>query len=97
MDKFTKQPEETIDYTFDFTYALADGDSVVASPAPTITYTNANGDTALTLGTMTVNSTGVKQRVSAGTDGETYLFSCVATTNNGEVLEHNFRVKVKDI
>ena len=98
---FTKQPEETIDYVFDYTYALNTGDTIASAATPTRTSLAPipSGDVLPTVGTVTVvnPAVGVKVRISGGTDTGTYLFTCLATTTAGEILEGNFKLRIKDI
>lgn len=100
MDTFTKQPEEKLFYTVDFSQALNTGDSLSAT-APTTSITKITTGTDAsppTLGAAIVNvSAGsVKQMISNGSDGFVYMYSCIATTADGETIEGNFKLKVKD-
>ncbi len=98
METFTKQPGETIHYVFDFSEALNTGDTV-ANIAPTITIEllSGSGDTP-TLGIPTLNTVAgaVKQPVAGGTTGQVCLLTCRVTTTAGEVLENEFRLKIKE-
>lgn len=100
MDVFTKQPSETIDYVIDFTDALDSSDALAPSPSPVVTLALVSGTGVVpTLGVVSINTATncVKQRVSGGESGQTLLLSVVANTANGEVLEGDVRLKIKEI
>lgn len=103
MDILQKQPAEVIDYTFDFTLMLAPCDTLAAT-TPVVSIVNEDapapvGDAPPVLGMLSVDiGTGmVKQRISGGTDKNTYKVTCLVMTSAGEKLEVEFKLLVKDI
>ena len=100
MDTFIKQPAEIIRYTVDFSKALDVGDTVAS-----VTYSgveNVQGfvsaDSVLMLSDEQIDpSVGVRHLVSGGVSGQTYKATVRVATTLGETLEHEYRVKVKDI
>lgn len=98
---FVKQSSETIDYVFDFTYALNTSDTVASAATPTVVTLDPapSPDVQPTIGSTTVISpaVGVKVRISGGTDTGLYEFTCLATTAAGEILEGNFKLRIKDL
>jgi hypothetical protein len=89
LGRFTKQPADVIDYDIDFSEWLPVGDTL-ATATPTVDVAS------LTLGTTVISDTGIKQWVSAGTDGLTYKVTVTVTTNGGRTVQQEFRVRVKD-
>lgn len=99
MISFEKQPSEVLDYTFDFSLVVATGDSLAAVPPPVVTIEVQDGDAiAPTLGAMTLNTLGhsVKQRISGGVADQVCLVTCLVTTINGEVIEGEVRLKIRE-
>lgn len=99
LDRFYKQPAETLDYDIDFSEFLSSSDSIVTTgnpPVPSplnVTVTPAG----LTLGpTFVLNGKTVKQWLSGGTDGVRYKITLTVTTNAGIVKQVEFVVRVKD-
>ncbi len=83
----TKQPIESRIYAFNFSANLATGETIVASPVPTVTATP-NG---LTITSVGVDSTSkkVQCRIASGTHGVQYKLTATATTSLGNVLEED--------
>lgn len=81
----TKQPSESRIYAFNFSANLASGETIVASPVPTVTAT----PTGLTISSVAPDSTGkkVQCRIASGTDGIQYKVTSTATTSLGNTLE----------
>lgn len=95
----TKQPGETLLYTFDFVDKI--GDTTVAlSTISTLTMTAAglvSGSVAVTKSGQIIDGQGVNVLFAAGTNGEDYLLLCVATGNNGETYELDGILRVLDL
>jgi hypothetical protein len=96
MKSLTKQPAEDLDYDFDFSDFINN-----TAAGDTISTANVTADAGITLGTKTILSAGtthkVKQWISGGVDGTSYVVTCRATTAAGRVKEKEFRLKVKEI
>lgn len=91
--RFYKQPDETLDYEFDFTAWMPATDHI-SSAVVTVS------DPSLTLGTMTTEGnpvTIVRQFISGGTDGMTYQVTCSITTNQGRTKEADILLQVSEV
>jgi hypothetical protein len=86
MNIFQKDPDATLDYTFDWSDWL--GVSEQISGAPTTTVTGA------TKGSTTYDTTSVTQWISGGTAGETATIACKITTNQGRTDERTISVSI---
>jgi hypothetical protein len=84
-----KQPTEKRTLTFEFAEKLAPGDALTGSP----TITASSGITA-TAGSK--SGTTVSTQVSGGTAGNEYTVSCRIGTTQGDVLELDVVVEVRD-
>lgn len=90
MDKFTQDPDETLDYDIDASALVTDGDSIIATTCSESTET-------LSLSVYNGDTSTPKVWVSGGVHGETYQVTCRLTTNNGRIKEHDFKVKIKEV
>jgi len=90
VTKKTKQPSEVLDYDFKYTDWLDSGDEIESAEVTVAT--------GITLDSYNIVSPGiVKVWLSGGTDGETYLITCVATTEGGREKEKEFKLKIKEV
>lgn len=87
---FIKQPEEVESYSIDYSKDLTQGDNVKSA---VITVT----PTGLTVRSHVVKDPKVRIWLSGGVNGESYKVTCTVTTEDGRVLQDEFRVKIKDI
>ena len=94
IGSFRKQPVERIDYDIDFSEYLA-GDTILASPAPTVAITPAGSLNQDVVAVMT-GSKKVKVWLTGGTSGQTYKVEVTVNTTAGRVKQVEFRVRVKD-
>lgn len=95
----TKQPGETLLYTFDFTDRIGDT-TVVLSAISTLTMTAAglvSGSAAVTKTGQVIDGQGVNVLFAAGTTGEDYVLLCVVTGDNGETYELDGILRVLDL
>ena len=85
-----KQPLEVLNLEMDFTNLLDTGE-VISSPTVTTT------PTGLTISGVTIDSTAKKVEMvaSGGTDGVTYRFDILVTTNASQTLEGDGILKVR--
>jgi hypothetical protein len=99
LDRFFKQPAETLDYDIDFSEFLSGSDTLVTVgnppvPSPLNVTVSPSG---LTIGpTFVLNGKTVKQWLSGGVDGVRYKVTLTVTTNAGVVKQVEFVVRVKD-
>lgn len=87
---FEKDPDERLDFDFDFYRWLPDGDSLVSAVA-----TIGTGLTAVADQTD-VSSTAVKVWISGGTAGESGTLTVRATTDQGRIKEHCAKLKIRN-
>lgn len=92
LNRFFKQPDETLDYLFDFSQWVPAGDSISTASV-------ASSDPSLTLGAMTIENSGtwVRQFISAGNDGGTYQVTCTITTLQGRIKECDVLLQVGEV
>lgn len=97
LDTYEQQPGEKLDYDIDFSEWLAPGDSIVSVTSSIET----GPDSALTIDspvpTVFPNGKMIKQWVSDGTNGVTYVVNFMATMNSGAVKEVELKFKIKEI
>lgn len=101
---FVKQPAEIDRIGMDYNNRLASGDQVASA-----TYTVTDGDGTDVTSTLTVSASGqisdtdsdgtndtASIKVQAGTTGNKYKLTIVATTDNALVLEEDIVIDVKE-
>lgn len=92
MKRFEKDPDEQLDYTFDFD-ALLETNEVIDSTAWTV-------PAGLTLVTDTIDAAGKRATVwlAGGTAGDTYEVECRITSNAtpARIIERAFTVYVRN-
>lgn len=100
MKTYLKDPDETLDYKFDFAPSTnGTGDTDWLGSGETISSRTITSDSpGLTIGInhLTDSSTSVTVWVSGGTAGNTYKLSCKITTNNSpaRICERTILIKV---
>lgn len=94
--RHVKQPNEVLDYDFDFSEWLAqEGDALQASTS-TSTIT-ADAGITLTTKTHDVATGRVKQRIAGGTAGQAYKVTCRITSSpSGQEKEAELVLQVQD-
>lgn len=86
----TLDPSETKDYAWDWSSALADGETVASQ---VVTFINSGGTTNPL---NSLSSPVSKVWLSGGTHGQRVIFSIVATTSAGRTLDAGLAVDVVD-
>ena len=81
-----KDPDEVLDFTFDWTNQLASGATISTS-----TWSPETGITAADQGVSGLKTT---VRLSGGSDGTDYIVTNRITDNGAQTLERSFHVKV---
>lgn len=91
IQRFTKQPGETLDYDFDFTKWFGKRTDTIDS------YTVAVSSGITKVGDTRTGKV-IKVVLSGGTDGQSYLVTVKITTTSTPALvkEHEILVKVKE-
>ena len=98
--QFLKDPEEDLDYKFDFageTNERSDADGDWLASGETISTKEVTADSGITVdeGTISDTNTSVVVQVSGGTDGTDYKVYCKALTSNGNTVKKAMLFKVK--
>lgn len=89
-----KQKEEARTITFEFADKLNTGDYI---PSPVnITITSDSGITTSTPQLDGNPPTLVSTRIGGGVEGFTYKVSCIVITQQGDILELDVNIKIKD-
>ncbi len=88
LQKFTKQPNDVLDYDIDFSDWLVSGDEVES-----VTVT---AETGITVDSTNITSEIVKIWLSGGTDGSSYKVTALAVTEGGRTKEKEFIIKIKE-
>ncbi len=89
MQTFTKDPNEHLDFDFDFSRWLPDGDLIASAVAEIA------GSTA-TITTVEPSNTSVRVWLSGGVAAESGTITVRATTNEGRIKEAAVRIKIKE-
>ena len=88
---FIKQPQEVLDYDFDYSEWLPVSDTIISATAV--------ADAGITLGSTIIDPATqrvVKQWVSGGISGITYKIQITATTAGGRIKEVEFKIRVRE-
>jgi hypothetical protein len=94
MKNFEKQPNETLDYFFDFRNWLTSKTDTPAAVDPYVLLL----ETGITKVSDNMNTPGVVQLfLAAGDSGKSYKVTCRMTTTGGRVKEADFRIKVREV
>lgn len=90
MQRFIKDPDATLDYTFDWSEWLGDNETIQSH--------DIDVDQGITVDSETSNNTGVTVWLSGGDVGETYSVSCEITTDNDtpRIDERTLYITVKE-
>lgn len=91
-----KDPSEVVVLSVDFSQVLAEGETI-QSATWTVTRENGTEDTATMLdgGVDITGAPSVRQRITGGTDGGTYLHRARIVTSTGRALVHGARQVVR--
>ena len=87
-DTYTKDPEAVLDYAFDWSSWLADGETITT---PTVT-----AETGLTLDSSSESGGVVTAWVSGGTAGNNYSLECKIVTSAGRTDERRISLLVRE-
>lgn len=92
ITRFTKQPNDALDYDIDFTdwFGEESTDTIVSYTTPTV-------DPGLTLDSDEQAGYIVKVWLSGGTTGNSYKVTTIITTAEGREKEREIMIKVKEI
>lgn len=90
LGKFTKQPQEVLDYDVDFSGWFSNRGDVIAS-------FSASADPGVNVVSSALAGSVVKIVVSGGVDGASYKVTVRVTTTLGLVKEADFLIRVKEV
>lgn len=90
MSTYIKDPDATLDYTFDWSSWLEDGETI-----STQTVTTPAG---ITEDSVAASTSAVTVWLSGGTAGTTYSIACKITTDNSpqRIDERTIKIQIKD-
>ena len=88
MSSFIKDPAATLDFTWDWSKWLADGETITAHPITV--------PAGLTLGAVTQAAGKVTAWLSGGVTGTAYRVTCRVTTSRGREDKRTITVAVRD-
>lgn len=88
MSKFRKDPDATLDYTFDWTRWLSTGEAIVTHQiiAPS----------GVNVGATVADAEMVTAWISGGTNGNNYIVTCRVTTDQGRTDDRSIILQVLD-
>jgi len=96
LEFLIKQPGEDRLYDVPFSGLLRTGDTLTSVVVAQENQGNVTGSTDLTLGAVSNDGATAQVRISEGTDGEDYKLEFTGTTTNGDTLEMDVMIKVRD-
>lgn len=83
-----KQSGETRTETFDFASRLALGETLSTASTTATVYSGTDASPSSVIsGSASISGTQVSQKLTAGTEGVTYLLACSVTTSAGQTLK----------
>ena len=96
LGKYVKQPIDRLDYDFDYSLWIGQGDEVISA-----VFTVESLDEPVTVNPLTIDSQVVmplytKVWLVGGNAGETYKVSCTATTARGRVKQDEIKIRMKE-
>ena len=96
-----KQPGETIIYGMTFApgKAIATVDTLTGSPTVTVARTSDSAivTSAMLSGSATRSGDTISAKIIGGTDGENYKITFICSTTNGEVVEEDLVIRVREL
>jgi hypothetical protein len=99
-----KDPQETLDYTIDWSRLMPSGDTLVSAnwfidDASKVKTAVTGGSTVNSLTVSALSASGAKTTIllSAGLANVEYKITCQVTFSGGNVVERSVRLSVKDI
>lgn len=94
-----KQPGELINLAIDFSNLLSSGDTLTGTPtvSSAIFGSSSSSDLTITNVALSSDSTQITMKVSGGTDGAGYIITAECETVNGETLEADGLLMVREL
>jgi hypothetical protein len=91
----TKDPDETVIYTMDWTNRLNSGASVSSINATTGAVGSPSGLTFASTSIVSGSTVKTSTKISGGTNGTDYTVTWTVTTSDGETLEESGLLRVR--
>lgn len=91
MEVFNKQPNEVLDFAFEYSEWLANKPGVLPASFVVI------ADPGITVVSSLIQNARVSVVISGGVSGQKYKLTCRLTTNNGLVREAECRIAVREL
>lgn len=88
MPTYTKDPDATLKYTFDWSDWLDTGE--------TISSANITADAGITIDSQSNDTTTADATLSGGTVGESYGVTCRVTTNGGQTDDRSITITIAE-
>lgn len=83
-----KYSGESIELTFDFTSALAAGETISSAATSAVTYSGTDASPSAVIGAPAeISGQTVKQLVTGGVEGVMYNLTCAAVTSEGQTVQ----------
>lgn len=92
-DSATMDPDAILDYRWDWTAWLVDGDTITTAA---VTDTTGSTEPAIVVSTTTHDDTSVTVWLSGGVAGQLARITCRITTNQGRTDERTLRLYITD-
>jgi len=94
---FIKQPWEQRKLEFDFTDTLATGDTLASVSGVTVWEGTTDKSATMVSGAPTLSGNSVFAVIIAGTEGTSYWIRVRAITTNGDLVEDDLRLLVRNV
>lgn len=88
MTTYSKDPDASLQYGFDWSPWLNDGETILSHEI--------EATTGITVETSSATTTAVTVWLSGGTAGDRYRVTCRITTSAGQIDDRSFTVSVRD-
>lgn len=99
MDRFTKQTGASFVIAIEYVNRLPPGSTSISSGTVSAKKydTDTTDNTVLASTTATISGTQARVKVQSGTTGEDYKITFLTTTSNGDILEDDVLMQVRDL
>jgi hypothetical protein len=81
-----KDPAEILVVTWDYTAALDVGETIVSAVTTADAFAGSSSNPVALWGSPLIATPEVRQTISGGSDGSSYILRCVATLSSGRIL-----------
>ncbi len=95
MEVWTKHPDETLDYLFDFSRWLPNGDTIASATSSLTTLYAASSSSPPAITQTITTTTTVTVWIDDGSDGDKVLVKVTVTTAGGLVKDASFILRIR--